>query len=259
MNIPIITYHAIGEGPRPLWISAEMFENHLRAFGREGYQTVTLEAAARMLKAPHADNAPKPLVITFDDGYRNFFTAAWPILERFGFSATLFVVTDLCDGIERERGEGTFTPVAPVLSWDEIRYLAGVGCEIGSHTRTHPHLPSIRDNALILDEVVGSKRIIEQEIGKPVRVLAYPYGSVESRSVAAVRASFRAAVTTELGVSGPSSDAYLLERVDAYYLSPMHVAKLSTSAGRLWLRTRRALRSIRRRVRPDFVAPDHQR
>lgn len=255
MNIPIITYHAIGDGPRPLWIPLEVFEEHLRAFGREGYQTVTLEVAVRMLNAPPAENAPKPLVLTFDDGYRNFFTAAWPVLEKYGFSATLFVVTDLCDGIERERGAGSFKPLAPILSWDEIRYLAGVGCEIGSHTRTHPHLPSVKDDALILDEIVGSKRVIEQEIGRPVRVLAYPYGSMESRAVAAVRAAFRAAVTTNLGICGPSSDVYLLERIDAYYLSPMHVARLNTPTGRLWLRTRRTLRTIRRRVRPDFVAP----
>ena len=258
MNIPVITYHAIGDGPRPLWISADVFEDHLRAFANQGYRTVSLEAAARLLKAP-AEGSSKPLVITFDDGYRNFFTAAWPILDRYGFSATLFVVTDLCDGIERTGAADTFKPLAPVLSWDEIRYLAGVGCEIGSHTRTHPHLPSLHDDAAVVDEIAGSKRIIEQELGRPVRVFAYPYGSVESRAVATVRAAFRSAVTTNLGVAGASSDAYLLERVDAYYLSPEHVARLDTAAGRLWLRTRRTLRSIRRHVRPDHIRQDKTR
>jgi peptidoglycan/xylan/chitin deacetylase (PgdA/CDA1 family) len=115
-----------------------------------------------------------PVIITFDDGYENFMTNAWPVLQRHGFSATLFVVAGQVGGWntwDARLGE----PFIPLLGWDDLRRLRNDGVEFGSHSMTHRHLPDL-SNEDVIREAVRSQMILEQELGCPIQTFAYPFG-----------------------------------------------------------------------------------
>jgi peptidoglycan/xylan/chitin deacetylase (PgdA/CDA1 family) len=115
----------------------------------------------------------RAVLLTFDDGYSDFAEHAWPLLERHGFPATVFVVTDAAGRTgawDADRGD------APgLMGWDEIRELARRGIEFGSHTSTHPALCGL-SNAEVVRELVNSRAVLEEQLGTAVSALAYPYG-----------------------------------------------------------------------------------
>src|SRR6516162_10098651 len=122
MNIPIITYHAVGDGPRPLWLSAREFNSHLEAFSRCGHRSLRLSELDEVLNGtkPAPSNA---IVLTFDDGYRNFHSHAWPTQSK-------------------------QTPREPLLSWAQVNELSRQGCDFGAHSRTHAPLTLLSENEI---------------------------------------------------------------------------------------------------------------
>jgi peptidoglycan/xylan/chitin deacetylase (PgdA/CDA1 family) len=116
-------------------------------------------------------------VITFDDGYADFHESALPVLERFGFAATLFVTTGwLTDAGPHAAGR----PLDRTLSWSQTREAAAHGIEIGAHSHSHPQLDQLPGGALY-DELTRSRSLIEDRLGVQVRVMAYPYGYSSAR------------------------------------------------------------------------------
>jgi peptidoglycan/xylan/chitin deacetylase (PgdA/CDA1 family) len=112
-------------------------------------------------------------MLTFDDAYVDFAETAWPILRRYGFDATLFVVSGHTGGTnewDRQLGEKL-----DLLGWDALRALHAAGVTIGAHTDTHPQLTSLTSREVAC-QAARSRRRIEQELGVPVRAFAYPYG-----------------------------------------------------------------------------------
>jgi len=105
-------------------------------------------------------------------------------------------------------------PEHAALTWDDVRQLAAAGVEFGSHTRTHPILPSVEDRSLVEEELAGSKARIEQELGRPAIHFCYPNGDHDDATVAAVaRCGFQTAVTIRKGLNAPRENRYLLKRV----------------------------------------------
>jgi peptidoglycan/xylan/chitin deacetylase (PgdA/CDA1 family) len=143
---------------------------------------------------------------------------AFPVLQRYGMSATVFVTT----GESKPTGPAQRLPSCegqPMLSWREIREMHHWGLDIGAHTCTHPdltHLPTEQ----IETEIADSKAIIEGMLGAPVRSFAYPYGHYDQRSREVARQHFACACSSPLALVTARSDPYALERVDAYYLRP---------------------------------------
>ena len=127
----------------------------------------------------------KPVIITFDDGYENLAEYAFPVLQRYGFSATVFVVTGNLGGSnawDEVRGSATLR----LLSADQITEWAAKGIEFGSHTRSHPDLRTLAiEDAQ--HEISGSKRDLEEVLGSPVASFAYPYGFRNDAAEAGVR------------------------------------------------------------------------
>lgn len=250
MNVPIITYHGVGDYQSPLWTPIEVFEAHLRAFVSAGYRTVRMDELVTSLRLglPLADDA---LIINFDDGYDSVVREAWPRLKAVGMSATVFLVTDHCGGTNEWGGQQASAPLSGLMMWSDVESLARDGCEFGAHTRTHPCLP-VLSAAAIEDEVAGSREDIREHTGQNVDVFAYPYGAMSAETVEIVRRHFVGAATTHLGLVDSSSDLCLLPRVDAWYLRPGHVRHLRSSAYRAYLLAREAGRHVRRLFRPDW-------
>ncbi len=176
-HLPILAYHRIAddgcEELAPYRVAPAAFEEQLRYLRDHGFTGVSfLDWSQHVV---HGASIPKGAVmITFDDGYRDFREHAWPLLERYGFSATVFLVADKIGGTndwDTEYGEAL-----PLLDWREIRELQAAGISFGSHTASHAWLPDLSWRRAA-QELRSSKRVLEQGLGAPVSALAYPWGA----------------------------------------------------------------------------------
>ncbi len=181
-DVLVLCYHAVSpDWPADLAVTPERFEEQLELLVRRGFVGRTFE---KTLAEP---SATPTVVITFDDAYRSVREAALPIMRRLGLPGSVYVPTSypgqpgpmVWGGIDRWVG----TPHEPELSclgWDELGELADEGWEVGSHTRSHPHLTGL-DDAALMTELEGSKADCEEALGRPCTSIAYPYGDVDSR------------------------------------------------------------------------------
>jgi peptidoglycan/xylan/chitin deacetylase (PgdA/CDA1 family) len=230
MNIKplVLCYHAVSESwNHSLAIAPSALEEHLRSLLGRGYQPVTASDAIA--------GSGRLLHVTFDDAYRNVDEAV-PILERLGVPATVFACTAYAtDGRPLDVPELAATAAEQperlaTMSWDQLRALADRGVEIGSHTVTHPHLPRLSDEELDR-ELVQSRIQLEDELGRPCRFLAYPYGDDDERTYrAAERAGYEAAFS--LRGRPREQDRYAIPRVDIYRRDTRFRVWLKTSSVR---------------------------
>jgi peptidoglycan/xylan/chitin deacetylase (PgdA/CDA1 family) len=216
---PILMYHAIGrDGERAsrYVVPAKRFAAQMGWLSRRGYTVVGLGAYAR-LRAAHELVPGRTLVLTFDDGYADNAELAAPVLERLGFSATVFVVSARVGGEHDwadERHAGTELAGRPLASWDQLARLRDAGIEIGAHTRTHPSLCDV-DAERAADEIAGSRRDLEQRLGTPVTTFAYPYGEHDDEVVTMVEsAGFAAACTVRPGLNRARTPLLRLRRAE---------------------------------------------
>lgn len=209
-----------------------------------GYRVVSLRQAVTE-RQEKGDWPDKNIVLTFDDGYANVHEHALPVLLRYGFSATVFVVAGHVDGINNWVQPVRYLGRQTMLSWNQVKDLADHGVEIGAHTLSHPDLSSLEPEA-IEREIVGSVEEINSHLSEPVQTFAYPFGSISDEAVAVVGHTFRAACTTvhRRACDEPLS---LLPRIEMYYfrnqrnLQPLISGQLDRK-----LTLRRWARSIRR-------------
>jgi peptidoglycan/xylan/chitin deacetylase (PgdA/CDA1 family) len=194
-------YHYLSDAPpgadryrRDLSVSPAQFEQHLAYLREQGYQAITLYDLLYHLTqgAPLPEN---PVIITFDDGYRDNYSNAFPLLQQYGFGATFFVLIEVAN-----QGEAEY------MTWDQLREMHAAGMDIECHARVHENLPE-NDDARLIWQVLGCREAIESELGQRPRFVAYPSGRFDDR-VAAFFASdnYWGGVTTQQG-SLHSSDA----------------------------------------------------
>ena len=172
-HVPVLTYHSISNNlfghSHPYFqinTSPEVFSEQMRWLKCAGYESIGLSEMWRQVSA--GQDMSKKVVITFDDGYRDFYTDAYPIMKQCGFSATVFLATGRIRNVAM-RYEGV-----DYLTWDDIRELHAGGIQFGSHTVTHPDLRSMEPEQI--DYELGcSKETIEQEIGSAVESFSYPF------------------------------------------------------------------------------------
>ena len=201
----VLCYHAVSpDWDSTLAVTPQRLRRQLASLVRQGYRGATFAQIAR----GEADG--KTVAVTFDDGFRSVLEHGLPVLADLGLPATIFVPTDFVgrsgpmswSGIDHWVG-GAHEEELECLSWDELRKLSKAGWEVGSHTRSHPHLPGLNDTALA-DELSGSREICERQIGDARVTLAYPYGDYDGRvEAAAARAGYAAAVTMDVGRARP--------------------------------------------------------
>ncbi|MEV5956396.1 polysaccharide deacetylase family protein [Streptomyces sp. NPDC051987] len=184
--VPILMYHSVATAPndatRALSVAPEAFAEQMALIGDLGLTPVsTAELAARWRSG--APLPVRPVLITFDDGYEGVHRYALPVLAKHGFASTLFVSTGWIRGAY-DTGGG----LDVMLDWDQVRDLAGAGCEIGGHSHTHPELDQLDDERL-RTELVTSREIVTDELGTAPASFAYPYGYSSRRVRQAVRAA----------------------------------------------------------------------
>jgi peptidoglycan/xylan/chitin deacetylase (PgdA/CDA1 family) len=246
--VPILTYHSLDESGSVISISPDTFERHMTSLKERGYEALSL---GQLLDAwDRGANLPdRAVVLTFDDAFGNFADHAAPVLIRLGFRCTLFVVTGHCGGCNDWASQPPSVPRLPLLSWNALRDLVGAGFEVGAHTVTHPHLPAL-PSELVEWEISTARETLEDRLGGGVSTFAYPYGSADAPTRAAVAVRYRGACGVRLGRARPSSDRFCLPRVDMYYYRQPWLFKFfHWRVGGIYLQARAAGRACRALLR----------
>jgi peptidoglycan/xylan/chitin deacetylase (PgdA/CDA1 family) len=210
-NIPILSYHCIDDkiwGAKSLFVSVKDFEKEMKYLKNNNYTAINFDEIKD-------DNILKPVIITFDDGYADNFTKAYPILKKYGLKATIFLISS---DIGRKR----------YLSIPEIKKMSDI-IDFEDHTVSHPRLKKL-SKIKIDKEMIVSKKAIEAITGKKVYCIAYPYGSYDSRVITIAKKYFKYAVTTRFGIFhpiSPKTDYYQIRRIDININRFMHYVKFN--------------------------------
>ena len=243
-SIPILTYHSIDDSGGVLSTPVQTFVRHVATLHDAGMRTVGLSDIAECLRAGNSLPS-QAIALTFDDGFASTYEQAFPLLCRYGFSATVFLVTDYCGRSNAWPGQPPAIDRFPLLRWPQIVEMSRAGIRFGVHTKTHPDLRQLSSPEMRA-EIGDCRREIEDRLGQAADVFAYPYGRVDARVLAVVSELFAAACGTELAFVGASSNPWCLERLDAYYLrSRLFPRYLNGMLPKAYLATRRALRAVR--------------
>lgn len=244
ISVPVLTYHSIDESGSVISTAPETFRRQMKFLFDNDYRVTTLNELINDLMT-HKTPLPKTVALTFDDGFRNFFEQAFPVLEEHNFKATVFLVTNFCGKHNDWEGNPPELPRSKLLDWGEIKELSEYGIEFGSHTRTHPNLTEISPEEFET-EIVESKTEIENKLGKEVTTFAYPFGSFNFLVKQIAAENFKAACSTNLGKVQFGSDLFALERLDTYYLSnPKVFKKLSARSFDRYMHLRQILRDFK--------------
>ncbi len=206
-GVPVLMYHSIAvEKGNPIRMPVEQFDKEMKYIKDQGYTTLTLKELYDYFenKVPIPD---KSIVITLDDGYEDNYTAAFPVLKKYGLKATVFMVTTTID-------------VNPnCLTSAQLKEMDKAGIEIESHTVTHRDLDSLSYDEQ-LAELKDSKAALEKLLGRSVDYVAYPTGKYNDDTIKAVTAAgYKMAFTTNGRWSDKSDGMLTLDRV---YISTFH-------------------------------------
>ncbi|MEO8042853.1 MAG: polysaccharide deacetylase family protein [Acidobacteriota bacterium] len=219
----------------------------MKRLSETGIRGISLETLSRSFAA-NKGFPENSVVLTFDDGFQNFYTTAFPILHEYGFKATVFLVTDHCGKKNDWPGNPPGLASEKLMSWSEVRELKSNGIEFGAHTRTHPDLTRLSETQ-VKRETVESRDAIENAIGVKVTTFAYPYGKFNGRVRDIAAQNFDVACSTNLGTATVESDLFSLERIDAYYLSrPRVFDSLSSKTFDRYMKFRQTLRDVKGQV-----------
>lgn len=256
-RLPVLMYHSISDrseaGVSPYYRTVtrpEVFAGQMALLKLEGWEAVSLAAGLRALGSGEAGRR-KIMAITFDDGFRDFLTAAFPVLRQHGFTATMYLST-------------AFIGEQPVqfkahecLAWDDVAELHRAGIEFGSHTVNHSELVRL-PWAEVEREVRDSKTEIERRLGARVASFAYPYAfpRAEREFVSRLRrllgeAGYENCVTTDIGCVRAGSDLFAIPRLPANDCDDAELLKAKLAGAYDWLAVpQRVFKALKRLVSP---------
>jgi len=248
--LPVLTFHAVDDQPSMISFPPQLFERSMALLYDRGFQALGLLEVVKRLR----QGLPFPersFAITFDDGYQSVYQHAFPILQRYGFSGTVFLAVG-------ENGNHKGSERLPsmcersMLSWREVKEMNECGITFGAHTLTHPDLTRLPFEK-IQNEVYGSKAIIEDALGTQVACFAYPYGYYDDQCREVVSHHFICACSDTLGLVRAGSDPYAIERVDSYYVrSDRLFDVMLTSLFPWYVRLRSIPRELRRAIQSSY-------
>ncbi|WP_211128562.1 polysaccharide deacetylase family protein [Streptomyces yatensis] len=204
-------YHAVANAParatRGLSVAPDAFAEQMALLGERGFTPVSCARLADAWRGG-ATLPPRPVVVTFDDGYEGVHRHALPVLAHHGFEATLFAATGWLRGPHQAAGA-----LDLMLDWGQVRELAGTGVEIGAHSHTHPQLDQLSDTRLWF-EVAHCRDLLTAELGRPPVSFAYPYGYSSRRVRRVVRsAGFGVSLAVGNALAARGQGPYALRRV----------------------------------------------
>lgn len=250
MTLVIATYHAIDAEPSPVSTSRDRFAADLDALHTAGFSFVTLDACADWL-AGVARLPTRPVAITFDDGDASVAEVALPLLAERRVPAAVFVVSGRLGQDNQWPGQWRSVPRRRLIDRDELKALVEAGWTIGAHSWSHAVLDTLDDEGA-RREVAGAADALEQEIGRPVRFFAYPYGVGGPRERSLARERFRLAFTAEPRLATVGTPPEAVPRLDASDVSVgLRLGVLASPLAAPYLTARRLGRRARRRLRPE--------
>ncbi|MBI2120537.1 MAG: polysaccharide deacetylase family protein [Parcubacteria group bacterium] len=204
VRVPILVYHSVRphqtkeSNYQEIYdITPELLRKELLYLKENGYAAISFKELADYFDMG-ASIPGKPVILTFDDGWKNQYEYAFPLLKEFDTTATFFIFTNAV-------GRGNH------LTWEQLREMRDAGISIEAHTKFHPYLKKITDQKELANEIAGSKKILEEELGVSVTSLAYPFGQYDDASMAEAKtADFRTARSLRGGVMQSESERYIL-------------------------------------------------
>jgi polysaccharide deacetylase len=203
VKVLVLNYHMVNSMFISLAIEPEDFDWQMKYLVDHGYHTISPDELYDFLTG-QGTLPDRPVLITFDDGYEDNYTNAYPILKKYNLKATIFVVTGF---LSKRKG---------YLTWEQLREMEQNGITIESHTVTHAPLPDLPDER-IREELVESKQQAEAELGHPIEFIAYPTGAHDLHIVGiAQEAGYKGGFTVKYGNVDRASNVYALERVPIF-------------------------------------------
>ncbi len=207
LRVPILMYHYVSALPEDadavrtdLTVSPETFRAHMDYLFYQGYTPISLYQLDDALLAGSPLPA-KPVVLTFDDGYADHYTNVLPLLQRYGFTATFFIITGTADAGDPNH-----------LTWPQIRVMADAGMDMESHTKTHADLRG-RDYEFLVYQLLGSLQSLQAYTGRVAHMFSYPVGHYDDAALAVLDTlPVWRAVTTQPGVTETTDNRLELPR-----------------------------------------------
>ncbi|MCP4370264.1 MAG: polysaccharide deacetylase family protein [Deltaproteobacteria bacterium] len=251
-------YHSISNesenGVHPYYkvnTSPEVFTMHMKSLYENNYKVISLSDAVNLLRNEPLDNTDNQsnhwngkhipsgpinyVVITFDDGFHDFYTHAFPVLQKYSFTATVFLPT----GLIENRGAGLNEKKH--LSWDAVRDLSNNNIDFGSHTVTHPQLKSIKKEEVEY-EIRHSRETIEDKLGEVIDSFSYPFAFPEEDKEfmdflkgTLYKCDYRYGVSTRIGTASKKDDMYFLKRIPVNSCDDIAFFKAKIEGGYEWL------------------------
>ncbi|MBF0557740.1 MAG: polysaccharide deacetylase family protein [Nitrospirae bacterium] len=247
--VPVLMYHHVNPHKGDMiTISPEIFDGQMRYLAESGYRTLTLDELASYITG-ELILEQKAVAITFDDGWLDNYLFAWPVIEKYGIKAAVFVVTDWVE--KASEGKSSIPEAVPthseskdlvagglcsqvILNWEIIAKMAGSGLvNFYSHSRSHPECDSLSPAALT-DELAGSRSVIEERLKRPCPYLCWPKGKYSNLAVSAARdAGYKTLFTTKAGVVTAGSDPLAISRIVVKDSIPWFKKRLNIYTGPL--------------------------
>lgn len=255
LRIPILMYHSIsdrdqnaGHNDLALHTSPLVFETHLKYLSENGYTSISPADVVGLLSSERAMDK-KYVAITFDDGYRDFYTTAFPMISKYGFNVTVYLPTAYISTKARPLMDRA------CLTWTEVRELHKAGVAFGSHTISHSKLEDMSD-ADLEEEVFASRQTIEDELGSPVCSFAYPFIFPEQDSFFAHRlrdllkaAGYHDGVSKVIGTVQSLEERFFLRRVPISNCDDATMLRAKLDGDYDWFHTAQSARETVKRMR----------
>ena len=202
--VPVLMYHSfqVAEDKMVPCVSPKIFASQMEFLAKNHYNVVGPDKIVAYMTGKEKMPA-KTVAITADDGYYNFYLNAYPVLKKYNLPAIIFIITD-------KIGSKGY------LGWKELREMSASNLiTIGSHTRSHPWIPSASvDEEKLWDELAGSKKILEEGLGRRVDFVCYPNGGFNDLAKEmAKKAGYKGAFTTNPSKKSGINDIYAIRRI----------------------------------------------
>ena len=206
MKIPVLSYHSINNNNSPISLKINFFENQLKYLKKKGYKNIDFNEIEK--------KENKTIIITFDDGYKDIFYNALPILKKYNFKATCFLVTNFIGEFNNWDKKKIDYKKKELMNEKDINEWISNGMSIGSHSHYHSDLTKISEENLFY-ELDFSKKLLEDKFNNNNNILCYPYGKVNEKVYSSVKKIYDKALTTNRSRYDTNiHDTHLIPRID---------------------------------------------